>query len=179
MKPIFAEIQPGQRFLIVAPPALLRPVTLEISAWLAMRGPVEVLDGGNGFDAYRVARTLRRHTPDLAAALRRIRVARVFTCYQMAALLSRTPATQAPKLVMDVLATFYDENVALPECARLLSETIRHLHRLSLAAPLVVSAHPPAASQPDRSLLLARLEQITEKILVLEHPSPQRPLQWF
>ena len=48
---------------------------------LAERGPVRVLDGGNQFNAYLIARQLHGR-PDL---LDRISISRMFTCYQVLA----------------------------------------------------------------------------------------------
>ncbi len=179
MEPILPEVTPGQLLLVIAPSRFTRLHVLELAARLALRGPVTVFDNGNCFDAYLVARSVRRQTPDLAAVLGRIHIARSFTCYQAAALLARSPATSTPKLVLDLLSTFYDENVALPECTRLLTECTRHLQRLSRAAPVVVSASPPSAHQVGRLPLLRQLEDTTEKTLVFLHPLPQPPLALF
>jgi hypothetical protein len=175
MEPILPEAQPGQLLLIVAPARLTRQIVLELTAKLAIRGPVDVFDGGNGFDAHRVARTLRRQTADLASALRRIHIARAFTCYQAAAHLANIPATANPKLIMDLLATFYDENVALPESTRLLAQCIEHLQRLSRAAPVVMSSSPPLARQEARLSLLHQLDACAGRTLVFEGLPPPEP----
>jgi len=67
-------------------------------------GELRVLDGGNRFNVYPVARAVRRYTPNLTASLGRICLSRAFTCYQMAALLAKTPADGLPILVIDLLA---------------------------------------------------------------------------
>ncbi len=124
---------------------------LELAARLALSGELRVLDGGNRFNVYPVARTIRRYSPELTAALARIRLARAFTCYQAAAMLAEMPAEPRPLLVIDLLATFYDESVNLNESRRLLAGCIPHLQRLSRCAPVVVSAKPPAPRQPERA----------------------------
>ena len=63
-----------------------------ITAQLALRGEVTVLDGGNRFQAYPVAHLIRRQTPDVRAAAERLFIRRAFTCYQMLALLENTPS---------------------------------------------------------------------------------------
>ncbi len=50
-----------------------------LTAQLAVQGAVRVLDGGNVFQAFPIARLVRSRTADLDAALDRIQVARAFT----------------------------------------------------------------------------------------------------
>ena len=49
---------------------------LDLAAQLAAHGPLRVLDGGNQFNVYPVARAIRRRTSDLNAALQRIVLSR-------------------------------------------------------------------------------------------------------
>lgn len=93
---------------------------MKLTAVCALQGPVRIVDGGNRFDAYQVARHLRRQTTHLEAALNRLTIARAFTCYQMVSLVARTPATAESTLVLDLLATFTDESVTVAESTRLL-----------------------------------------------------------
>ena len=74
----------------------------------ALRGPVTVLDGGNRFNAYLVARGARGQTE----LLERITVSRAFTCYQMLTLLETTHPLPRPILILDLLNTYYDESVS-------------------------------------------------------------------
>jgi hypothetical protein len=117
-----------------------------------------VLDAGNRFNAYTVARAARGRP----GVLNRITVSRAFTCYQVLSLLetsSSAPAgdaAAAPRgrtgsdgmllprpvrpagpvtfVVLDLLSTFYDESVQAGERKRLLRDCIRHLERLVGAA---------------------------------------------
>ena len=129
--------------LLVAPHAA-GAVMLELAARLSLNGRLRVLDGGNRFNIFPVARTIRRYTAELNGALARIQLSRAFTCYQMAAMLAEAPADELPTLVVDLLSTFYDDNVSLAESQRLLEDCLPHLKRLSQGAPLVVSVKPPA-----------------------------------
>ncbi len=132
----------GQLALVLGPHAAQAQM-LDLAARLAVGGPVRVLDCGNRFNVYPVARAIRSRTDGLQAALQRIRLARAFTCYQVLALLEEAPDEGVPTLVIDLLATFYDEDVKLPETQRLLRRCLQQLRRLSQAAPLIVSAQPP------------------------------------
>jgi len=69
------DIVAGTLNVLIGPRAE-RAAMIELTAMLALRGPVQILDGGNSFDAYRVARLVRRQTPHLAETLERVQVAR-------------------------------------------------------------------------------------------------------
>jgi hypothetical protein len=150
-------------------------------ARLACWGPLRLLDGGNRLDVYAlnlaIARALGeeaagpRGEPALTDILERIQLARAFTCYQMAALLTDTPAEGVPTLVMDLLSTFYDENVPAVESQRLLRSCINHLSRLNRSAPVAVSARP--GMPVDRPELLEFLTAAAGQIWTLE-PEPVR-----
>ena len=118
---------------------------LELAAQLAVQGGLRALDCGNRFNVYPVGRAIRRHTTRVNETLERISLSRAFTCYQVLALLEETPEETCPTLVLDLLATFYDEDVKLPESRRLLGRCLGPLRRLSRLAPVVVSACPPKA----------------------------------
>lgn len=149
-----------QRLLLVIAPHAARPLMLELAARAALGGALRVLDGGNQFNVYPVAQELRRHTAELRAALQRIRVARAFTCYQMAALLEQSPPQAQPTLVLDLLSTFYDEDVRIEEAGQLLKVCLVELRRLAQAGPLVVSARVPPEACADRPARAALLNQL-------------------
>jgi hypothetical protein len=175
------EPSSGHLWLVLAHHAARQPM-LDLAARLALRGVLRVLDGGNSFNAYTVARNLGRLVGGggdaLESALKRIHVARAFTCYQMLTLLSETTAAPYPTLVLDLLATFYDENVQLYESQRLLEECTQHLLRLSRLAPVVVSAQVLRLRSPvqDRSILVELLEAAAHQVLY-EESSPPAVLQ--
>ncbi|MCP4418015.1 MAG: hypothetical protein GY805_15440, partial [Chloroflexi bacterium] len=104
---LLPELATGELGLVIGSHAE-RMQMLELSAVLALRGSVRVLDGGNSYDALYVARYIRRHTVRLDEALKRISVARAFTCYQMVTLLQQTAVFPSPTLVLDLLTTFGD-----------------------------------------------------------------------
>ncbi len=131
------------RLALVTAPKAARAQMLLLAARLALAGPLRVLDGGNSFDAYAVARALRMHTPRVEPVLARIQIQRAFTCYQMLTLLNETAPIETPTLVLDMLSTFQDESVSIGERRRLLGECALRLRFLSGAAPVVVSARPP------------------------------------
>jgi hypothetical protein len=193
-------LYPEQLHVLLA----LRPARFELVnaliTRLACAGPLLVLDGGNCFQAHRLARLLRRHTPHLQAALSNIHVARAFTCYQVVALLAETPALPVPTLVLDLLSTFHDESVPLHERRRLLESSLLELRRLSSRAPTLVSAAPAIAPEAgdlrsenssrfssigtEGSLegaaeLLNLLEEAADQLWRLEPPPIPQPLRLF
>lgn len=168
----------GELLLLIAPRAATDEM-LRLAAILALQGELCVLDGGNSFDAFQVARMLRRATPRLDEALNRIQVARSFTCYQMVAMLEETPDMATPHLVLDLLATFYDESVSLDESHRLLRIVIQELNRLRRLAPVAVSVRPPKTEQLDREGLLAPLKEIADTVGLQAPQLPPPPPTLF
>jgi len=109
------ELKAGSWMLLVGPSSLNTSLLRGI-AHLPALGPqaqagehagVHVLDGGNRFNGY----TLARAACGRQEILNRITVARAFTCFQMLALLESTPASDGPFVILDLLRTFYDESV--------------------------------------------------------------------
>lgn len=157
MNTLFPTQLPNQLLLVMGEHAASTWM-LELSAWLAIQGQARVLDGGNRFNAYPVAHSIRRQNYDPRAALARIRLSRAFTCYQVDALLSEWLAVPYPTLVFDLLATFYDESVNLPESQRLLRKVLWQLEQLSKMGPVVVSTRMPATICPERMVLFEMLK---------------------
>jgi len=188
------DLVSGQVLLVIAPQAAWQGM-LEMAARLSLRGALRVLDGGNQFNAYQVARALRRHTTDIERALGRIDLARVFTCYQMETLLLQAMPQIIPTLVLDFLSTFYDENVPFAERRRLVLRCAGYLRRLSARVPVVVSAQPAAPPPPgayreklhgfghgipggplgERAALLDLLRRSADQVSEWEPPPPILP----
>ena len=163
---VVTEVATGELGLVIGPRAE-RMQMLELSAILALRGTVRVLDGGNSYNALYVARYIRRYTVQLNETLNRISVARAFTCYQMVTLLQETATSASstslsrsvqavsptPTLVLDLLTTFGNESNDLGESVRLLRLAIVQLQRLCRLAPVIVLTRPFPIHQSDRSVL--------------------------
>jgi hypothetical protein len=163
-------------FILLVGPRSLNTTLLNLVARLGERLPVRVLDGGNRFNVYSVARQAAGRPEVLA----RITVSRAFTCYQVLSLLESTPATACPFVVLDLLNTFYDESVHAGERKRLLQGCISHLHRLERAAGGVVSLHPPAVPSQAALDLLHMLQSATPDTYFVQLPAPvPQPLTLF
>jgi hypothetical protein len=170
---------------LVARLALIKPV-----------GPcaVRVLDGGNLFNAYEVARSICRqqvvqegsdlHGDDghfsLDGALKRIHLSRAFTCYQMVTLLEETPLDATPTCLLDLLTNFLDEAVRLEESRRLLQVCLAAVRRLSSLAPVIVSIQPVGPRHADRACLFEALQaaagHVWEQKVI---PAPPPPQPWW
>ena len=142
-----------------------------LSAELALRRPVTVLDGGNCFPFYRFARLIRTKNIEDASAIKRLFIRRAFTCYQMLELLSSTPALDQPYLILDPLATFYDEQIHESEVCRLLDACLTQVNRLSMIAPVLISLSRPRL--PERAFLVERICQSADRSFLLDAPAPE------
>jgi len=169
------EPQVGRWILLVGP-RTLNSTMLEAIAKLGDIGPVRVLDGGNRFAAYKVARAVRGK-PEI---LNRITVARAFNCYQVLSVLEDTPSIPSPFVVLDMLSTFYDESVKARERKRLLYSCIVQLKRLVRNAGGVVSIHPPVVPSQTATELLKMIQDYTcDSYYVVPKPSPYEPMRLF
>ena len=156
-------------WMLIVGPRSLSAAMLTAIARLGERGYLRVLDGGNRFNAYTVARAARGRRD----ILERITISRAFTCYQVLSLLESTPANPFPFVVLDLLSTFYDESVQFGERKRLLRACIAHLDRLAQVAGGVVSVHPPAVPSPAATRLFEMLAlAATEIWQPTIHPPP-------
>jgi hypothetical protein len=168
--------------LVVAPKAAWQDM-LSLAAKLALQGPLRIFDGGNRTNVYFIAKHIRRCSPRVDECLEHIRLARAFTCYQMLHLLSNAPADQQPLLVLDLLASFYDENVSQQEAQRLLNRVLREIERFRGKAPLVISVRSTAPDL-ERNVLLEQLAAkadhvITLKLAELSQPPAPEPQLTF
>jgi len=119
------------------------PLALALTAQIALRRPVWVIDGGNRFDALWLAEYAASggHAPE--PVLARINISRAFTCHQMAERILSLPAEAAPLVILHLLDTFYDENVPITEARRLLNALWPVLRRRSRSVPVALTLRPP------------------------------------
>jgi hypothetical protein len=161
-------LKPNQ-LIVLCTPSAAREQVAALTAELALCGSVTVLDGGNRFPAYQTMRMLRRRTPNILPTAKRIFLRRAFTCHQMLALLESTPALHQPYIILDLLATFHDENVPDEEVSRLLDRCLDQIDRLRLEAPVIVSLGPP---HPKHLFLFERVCARGDETIHVEIPFP-------
>lgn len=166
---------PGGWILLVGP----RQVNIAMLTAVARLGEitrVRVLDGGNRFNAYTVARLVRGRP----VVLEHITISRAFTCYQVLALLESVPATPSACVVLDLLNTFYDESVQAGERKRLLGVCLSQLERLGQCSNCVVSVHPPKVPSQAAVEMLAMLQaKALDTIFIQPEPAAPEPLRLF
>jgi hypothetical protein len=167
---ILPSLHPGALIVVCCAPRAMREPVAELAARLALNGPLTVLDGGNRFQAYRVAQLLRQQTTQVDSAAKRLFIRRAFTCYQVLALLEDTPALRQPYLLLDMLATFYDEQVNEREARRLLQACLRQVERLRQCAPVVMTLAPPLVAE--RAFLIEQVCARAERVLIQDAPIP-------
>ncbi len=141
---------------------------LELIVRLALMYPVRVIVGGNRFDVHQLARIVRRHTVQLDQTLERIEQARPFTCFQAIKLLEETQPT-TPLVAIDLLTTFYDENISDADSVRLVNIASAHLQRLGKQVPVLVTLRPSSAATA-RPGLVTLVQNISDRLFVYESP---------
>lgn len=158
----------GELVLLSAPRLYLWHTLPTCIARMAGGNSLRLLDGGNRLNLYGITREIRRYSSRVQDILENIYITRAFTCYQAAALLAEASMNQQPLLVLDLLVTFYDENVSLFERIKLLNECIVHLQRVSETAPVLITNSPPK-QQDDPFYKI--LEESAERTWSMEPPS--------
>lgn len=162
---------PPKRFLAIGAHALSERMLQLVSA-LALRQSVTVLDCGNRSNMYAVARLIRPHTADPVSVMRNIRLSRAFTCYQVLAMIQATARhpMSGPLVLLDLLATFLDEDVKLKDSQRLLAHSLDLLTQLSHQVPVVISTRPIPSIAENRNILLEELKACAD--VCWEEPLP-------
>jgi hypothetical protein len=197
----FEQAPPGKLFCVHGDPsvfrlslyaashALLRGVPARRSAAFRHTGvPVALVDGTNRFDAYYIAEFARQVTSQTRKRvtseelLKRIYIARAFTCYQMEATITeRLPAflkrSGAPiAIIFGLLDTFYDEQAPLFEVKASVERIIAALRQLKTdnISVLLASLDMKLESK-ERNMLFPRVSSAMDHVAsVTEGPEGLR-----
>lgn len=116
-----------------------------VAGWMAGKGmDVILLDGANCFNPYMVSSLARKALIPPEKLLRRIRIARAFTCYQMATMMGERLASllrqeetaiQAQKpwvIVLGPITTFLDEDVPEREVRPLFERSLKRVEEMAI-----------------------------------------------
>ena len=162
---------PPKRFLAIGAHALSDRMLQLISA-LALKQTITVLDCGNRSNMYAVAKLIRPYTSDPVSVMNNIRLSRAFTCYPVLAMVRATAKNppREPLVLLDLLATFLDEDVELKDSRRLLAHSLDILESMSHFAPVVISTRPIPAIAENRNVLLDQLKASVD--ICWEEPLP-------
>ncbi len=174
---LLPRLKPGSLIVSLAPHTRHSSIIPEIIAELALRGPVTVLDGGNCFPAYHVAQLIRRKSTQVNAISRRIFVQRAFTCYQIVSLLENVPALGYPIIILNLLASFQDEQIQPAEADRLLALCLSHIERLRLSAPVLITLEPVILAEKEN--LLKRVCERADEVFLFQPGKRRQEEQLF
>lgn len=190
--PAAAEIERASALCLHPPPGELAGLFGAGAHRLALRAlarpllsgePAVIVDGGNRFDPYEVARAERALGGSGHVALSRLLVSRAFTCHQMEALLSRRLAPALARtgarfaVILGLPETFTDADVPFAEACRVFRGCLAALRRIARkgtrvvlvsSIPPVSTAFPPATpGGGDRSGFLRHLARVADPCLLL------------
>ncbi|MDI7260310.1 MAG: hypothetical protein QME90_10355 [Thermodesulfobacteriota bacterium] len=164
-----------------------------VAGWMAGQGgDVIVLDGANRFDPYTVSSFARKALIPPERLLKRIRIARAFTCYQMTTLMGKlislvgaiheSPLQKPRVIVLGPITTFLDQDVPEREVRPLFERSLRKLEGVAaegipffLFQSPTFSGNPPFSKggvgglmNPKREYLSKRLVQFSDLVWRIE-----------
>lgn len=132
-----------------------------VAGWLAGKGiEVIVLDGANRFNPYTASSFARKALIPPESLLKRIRIARAFTCYQMAIMVGerlndllsqRGAVAQLERgwiILLGLINTFLDEDVSEREVRPLFEKSLRKIEEIALRGIPFLLFQPDSFSNP-------------------------------
>jgi hypothetical protein len=144
------------------------------AGWMAGQGiDVIVLDGANRFDPYRVSSFAKKELMSPETLLKRIRIARAFTCYQMATLIEErlislfrkggkiTRSKKTWVILLGLANTFLDEDVPEREVRPLFERSLRKVEEMAMEGIPFFLFQSPFSSDSQRAYLMKRLIQLS------------------
>jgi len=148
-----------------------------VAGWMAGQGiDVIVLDGANRFNPYRVSSFARKALVSPENLLKRIRIARAFTCYQMATLIEERlfsllrrergfPQLSKPWVILlGPITTLLDEDVPEREIRPLLERSLRKVEGMVGEGIPFFLFQPSIPPDSKRTYLTRRLFQFSDLI---------------
>ncbi len=143
-----------------------------VAGWMASHriGGV-VLDGANRFDPYTVSSFAKRASISPEILLKKIRIARAFTCYQMATLMGEkltqlfkqehTIAQRPWVILLGPIATFLDEDVPERDVGPLFERSLKKLQILAEEGVSFFLFQDIIPARSKRAYLMKRLFQFS------------------
>ncbi|MEX1071124.1 MAG: hypothetical protein WEC37_00715 [Anaerolineales bacterium] len=141
---------------------------------LGILGPLRIILGGNRYTLDYLPILLGRRVIDIYAVLHQIKVSRAETCYQMIDALQKTPPGGTPLIVMELLNSFYDENLSNEEVTGVLNSCVAALIRLSKTTPIIITADPDERRPELIDLLYKLADAVVEMV---PNTEPKKDLQ--
>lgn len=163
------------------------------AGWMAGKGmDVIILDGANRFNPYIASSFARKALLSLEEILKRIRIARAFTCYQMATLMGKrlpelierersgSSVYQRPWVILlGPLTTFLDEDVPEREVSPLFERTLKRVEEMAGEGVPFFLFQSPVSPGSKRASLMKRLFQLSDRVwrIFLEDEGPKMILE--
>lgn len=138
----------------------------EFIAAQILTGPLLVISGSEWLPAFELSRILRSRTIEVKETLNHLYTVRVSTCFRLFDSLANIPSNGEPILVLDVLHTFYDEDIPLRVRLFKLRECCRQLKRLALYRPVILMTQEMHVE--DYEKFIPALRSIADHVLTLE-----------
>jgi hypothetical protein len=171
--PGFPAGKPVRKALIMGerPEAL----TVYLTALAASLGfKVLVADGANAFDPYVVSKFARKEGIPSEGLLKKISVARAFTCHQLATLIRErlepglSPGASSLVVLLGPCTVFFDEDVPGEEAALLFRKTLAKVQNMSQKGVSFLMSQSFSGFNNRRSFLLRELARLADAVLKLK-----------
>jgi len=138
----------------------------EFIAAQIITGPLFVISGSEWLPAFELTRILRSQTLEVKETLNHLHTVRASTCFRLFDSLANIPSNGEPILLLDVLHTFYDEDISLRVRLFKLRECCRQLKRLALYRPVILVTQEMPIE--DYEKFIPALRSIADRVLTLE-----------
>ncbi len=147
-----------------------------VAGWLAGKGiDVIVLDGANRFDPYMASSFARKVFISPERLLKKIRIARAFTCYQMATLIGEklialvgaiheSPLLKPWVILLGPISTFLDEDVPEREVRPLFERSLKKIEEMAVREVPFLLFQSNGFSDSKRIYLTRRLFQFSNVV---------------
>jgi hypothetical protein len=140
-----------------------------VAGWLVGEGiGVIVLDGANRFDPYIASSFARKALIPPERILKRIRIARAFTCYQMATLMEERLGSFLKEeeekpwvIILGPITTFLDEDVHEREVQPLFNRCLKRVEEMAMEGIPFLLFQSSGFSDSKRTYLTKRLFQFS------------------
>jgi len=149
--------------------------TVYLSAFAAFRGfKVLVADGANAFDPYVVSKFARTEGFPPDELLKKIAVARAFTCHQLATLIRERleplvlPGASSLVVFLGPCTMFFDEDVPGEEAALLFRKMMAKVQEMSQGGVFFLMSQPFHGFNKNRGFLLRELIRSADAVLKLK-----------
>jgi hypothetical protein len=152
-----------------------------VAGWMAGQGmDIILLDGANRFDPYMVSFFARTISVSPETLLKKIRIARAFTSYQMAALMGEKLSSLLKKekaisarlrtwvILLGPITTFLDEDVPEKEVRPLFERALKKVEGMAADGVPFLIFQPPINSHSKRSYLMRRLFKFPDRVWKIE-----------